>query len=136
MMKLQDVLLKAMAKKITWWDAAEIIGVTDRTMRRWRERLEEHGYDGLVDRRKGRPSPNRVPLEVCQEVLRLSSLKLRRSAGARGTRARQVRATEVGRPPTEGQQSASVQVQRKSTRPWPHPVDILRGSGRPGGSVL
>ena len=43
----QDVLLKAMAKKITWWDAAEIIGVTDRTMRRWRERLEEGGYSGL-----------------------------------------------------------------------------------------
>lgn len=38
-MKLQDVLLKAMAKKITWWEAAEMIGVTDRTMRRWRERL-------------------------------------------------------------------------------------------------
>ena len=37
MMKVQDVLLKAMAKKITWWAAAEIIGVTDRTMRRWRE---------------------------------------------------------------------------------------------------
>jgi hypothetical protein len=28
MMKLQDVLLKAMAKKITWWVAAEIIGVS------------------------------------------------------------------------------------------------------------
>ena len=41
MMKVQDVLLKAMAKKIRWWDAAEIIGVTDRTLRRWRERLEE-----------------------------------------------------------------------------------------------
>ncbi len=38
MMKLQDVLLKAMARKIRWWDAAEIIGVTDRTMRRWRDR--------------------------------------------------------------------------------------------------
>jgi hypothetical protein len=50
MMKLQDVLLKAMAKKITWWEAAEIIGVTDRTMRRWRERREAHGYSGLVDR--------------------------------------------------------------------------------------
>jgi hypothetical protein len=37
MMKLQDVLLKAMAKKITWWAAAEISGVSDRTMRRWRE---------------------------------------------------------------------------------------------------
>ena len=70
-MKLQDVLLKAMAKKITWWEAAEIIGVTDRTMRRWRERLEEHGYSGLADRRKGRVSFRRVPLKTCEEVLRL-----------------------------------------------------------------
>src|ERR1017187_3435304 len=62
MMKLQDVLLKAMAKKIRWWDAAEIIGVTDRTMRRWRERLEIHGYSGLVDRRKGRASDREVPV--------------------------------------------------------------------------
>ena len=62
MMKLQDVLLKAMAKKITWWDAAEIIGVSDRTMRRWRERIEEDGYDGLADRRKGKPSGRRVAL--------------------------------------------------------------------------
>jgi transposase len=71
MMKLQDVLLRAMAKKITWWQAAEIIGVTDRTMRRWRERLEEQGYDGLADRRKGKPSFRRVPLQTCEEVLRL-----------------------------------------------------------------
>jgi transposase len=71
MMKLQDVLLKAMAKKIRWWDAAEIIGVTDRTMRRWRERLEAEGYSGLVDRRKGKPSDQRVPLARVEEVLRL-----------------------------------------------------------------
>jgi transposase len=71
MMKLQDVLLKAMAKKITWWEAAEIIGVTERTMRRWRERLEEHGYSGLADRRKGKVSFRRVPLKRCEEVLRL-----------------------------------------------------------------
>jgi transposase len=71
MMKLQDVLLKAMAKKIRWWDAAEIIGVTDRTMRRWRERLEREGYSGLVDRRKGKPSDKRVPLATVEEVLRL-----------------------------------------------------------------
>src|SRR5713226_8003164 len=56
MMKVQDVLLKAMARKRTWWAAAEILGVTDRTMRRWRERLEKDGYAGLADRRKGRPS--------------------------------------------------------------------------------
>ena len=71
MMKLQDVLLKAMAKKITWWEAAEIIGVSDRTMRRWRERMKEHGYSGLVDRRKGKPSDRQVPVERVEEVLRL-----------------------------------------------------------------
>jgi transposase len=71
MMKLQDVLLKAMAKKITWWQAAEIIGVTDRTMRRWRERLQEHGYSGLADRRKGKASDKRVPLATAEKVLRL-----------------------------------------------------------------
>jgi transposase len=71
MMKLQDVLLKAMAKKITWWAAAEIIGVTDRTMRRWRERLEIHGYSGLVDRRKGRPSNRQVPVAKVEQVLGL-----------------------------------------------------------------
>ncbi len=70
-MKLQDVLLKAMAKKITWWEAAEIIGVTDRTMRRWRERLEEDGYSGLADRRKAKPSDKRIPLKVAEKVLQL-----------------------------------------------------------------
>src|SRR5579872_3874315 len=71
MMKVQDVLLKAMAKKITWWSAAEILGVSDRTMRRWHERLEKHGYVGLGDRRKGKPSPKRIPLEAMEELLRL-----------------------------------------------------------------
>jgi transposase len=71
MMKVQDVLLKAMAKKITWWSAAEIIGVSDRTMRRWRERLEKYGYEGLADRRKGKPSDKRVPLATAETVLRL-----------------------------------------------------------------
>src|SRR3954462_7966884 len=71
MMKLQDVLLKAMAKKITWWDAAEILGVTDRTMRRWREKLEKDGYAGLADRRKGKPSAKRIPLATVEKVLAL-----------------------------------------------------------------
>ena len=71
MMKLQDVLLKALAKKISWLAAAEIIGVTPRTMRRWRERMEVHGYDGLRDRRKGKVSRRRVPLKTCEEVLQL-----------------------------------------------------------------
>jgi transposase len=71
MMKLQEVILKAMAGKLTWIAAAEIIGVTDRTMRRWRERWQKHGYSGLWDCRKKRPSPKRVPVEQLQHVLQL-----------------------------------------------------------------
>jgi len=89
-MKLQDVLLKAMAKKISWLAAAEIIGVTPRTMRRWRERLQEHGYDGLRDRRQGKLSPRRVPLATCEEVLRLYQERAQRAPlpreAARGAR--------------------------------------------------
>jgi transposase len=70
-MKVQEVILRAMAKRITWWQAAEILGISDRHMRRWRERYEEFGYDGLFDRRRGKPSPKRVPLATAQEVLRL-----------------------------------------------------------------
>jgi uncharacterized membrane protein len=47
-MKVQEVILRAMAKKITWWQAAEIIGISDRQMRRWRERYEEFGFRGHV----------------------------------------------------------------------------------------
>jgi transposase len=48
-MKVQDVMLQAMAKRITWWQAAEILGISDRHMRRWRERYVEEGYNGLLD---------------------------------------------------------------------------------------
>src|SRR4051794_26807039 len=71
MMKAQEVILKAAAGKLKWWEAAEIMGVTDRTMRRWRERLNEHGYSGLWDYRKRRPSPKRVPMKTVEEVLQL-----------------------------------------------------------------
>jgi transposase len=71
MMKVQEVILKAMAGNLKWWEAAEIIGVSDRTMRRWRERYQENGYDGLYDRRKRRPSPKRIPLKTAEKVLQL-----------------------------------------------------------------
>jgi len=70
-MKVQEVILRAMAKKITWWQAAEILGISDRHMRRWRERYEEYGYDGLFDRRRGQPSPKRVPMPTVEQMLGL-----------------------------------------------------------------
>src|SRR5258707_777678 len=70
-MKVQDVMLQAMAKKITWWQAAEILGISDRHMRRWRERYEEEGYNGLMDRWRGKPSHRRVPLATVERVFAL-----------------------------------------------------------------
>ncbi|HZP16352.1 MAG TPA: ISNCY family transposase [Terriglobales bacterium] len=70
-MKVQEVMLRAIARKITWFQAAEILGITDRHLRRWRERYEEGGFDGLLDRRRCRPSEKRVSLATVERVLGL-----------------------------------------------------------------
>ena len=70
-MKIQEVLLRTMSGQISWAQAGEIIGLSDRSVRRWRERLETHGYDGLFDRRRQSPSPKRVPLATLEKVLTL-----------------------------------------------------------------
>src|SRR6201990_2853771 len=71
MMKLQDVILKAMSKKITWLEAAEIVGVCDRTMRRMRKEYEAFGYNGLFDQRRRKRISLRVPMETAERVLAL-----------------------------------------------------------------
>jgi hypothetical protein len=70
-MKVQEVILRAMAKKITWLEAAHIARMSDRQMRRLRWRYETYGYDGLLDRRRGLPSERRVPLALAEQVLGL-----------------------------------------------------------------
>jgi len=70
-MKVQEVILRAMAKKITWLQAAHIARMSDRQMRRLRWRYENYGYDGLLDRRRGLPSERRVPLALAEQVLGL-----------------------------------------------------------------
>ena len=70
-MKVQEVIMRAMARRITWWQAAEILGVTTRTMRRMRRNWEKGGFDGLYDHRHQRPSPKRVPVEKLEMVLSL-----------------------------------------------------------------
>jgi transposase len=70
-MKVQEVMLRAMARKITWFQAAEILGITDRHLRRWRERYEQFGFDGLLDRRSCRPSEKRVAVAIVEQVLGL-----------------------------------------------------------------
>jgi transposase len=71
MMKLQDVILKALAKKLTWIEAAEIAGMSVRNMQRMRQRYREHGYNGLFDQRRGKRSYHRVAMETVERVLAL-----------------------------------------------------------------
>src|ERR671923_370485 len=70
-MKIREVMLRAIARKITWFQAAEILGITDRHLRRWRERFEEGGFEGLLDRRRCKTSEKRVPLATVERVLGL-----------------------------------------------------------------
>jgi DNA invertase Pin-like site-specific DNA recombinase len=68
-MKLQEVLLRPTAGKIKWWQAAELIGISERQMRRWRKRFEEKGHQGLLDLRLRKPSSRRVPKEQAAEAV-------------------------------------------------------------------
>lgn len=70
-MKVQEVILRAVSGQINWIQAAEVLGISCRQMRRWKTRYEEYGYDGLYDRRRKTPSPKRIPLHTAEKVLRL-----------------------------------------------------------------
>ena len=56
-MKLQEVMLRAMSGELSWLQAADILGMHPRSLRRWRARQQRVGYDGLLDRRRQRPRP-------------------------------------------------------------------------------
>ena len=70
-MKIKEVITRAMSGQINWMQAAEIIGITDRSMRRWRKRLSRGGYEDLLDRRTRRPSAKRIDVAMVEKVLRL-----------------------------------------------------------------
>lgn len=70
-MTVQEVMLKALSGEVHWFKAADILGWSPRTLRRWRERYETHGYAGLVDKRLRRPSIRCVPAGQVEHVLRL-----------------------------------------------------------------
>jgi transposase len=70
-MKISEVITRAIGGKINWIQAAEILGMSDRQLRRWRGNWAKYGYGGLFDRRSQRPSPKRVPIADVEKVLRL-----------------------------------------------------------------
>ena len=70
-MKRQEIILRAMSGELTWIQAADILGVSCRSLRRWRYAWQRAGYEGLFDRRTRRPSPRRAPVEEVERILTL-----------------------------------------------------------------
>jgi transposase len=70
-MRIQDVILRALSGEIHWFQAAEILGYSTRTMRRYRAGLEKWGYEGMFDHRRRTPSPRSVPVAEVKRILGL-----------------------------------------------------------------
>jgi chromosome condensin MukBEF ATPase and DNA-binding subunit MukB len=56
MLKFRDVLSRWERRELSMMEAGELLGMSERQFRRYRERFEEEGEAGLIDRRLGQPS--------------------------------------------------------------------------------
>ncbi len=71
LMKFEDVYGRCYRGDLSQAEASEILGVSERTFRRWRDRWEAEGAAGLYDRRLGRVSARRAPVDTVARVLEL-----------------------------------------------------------------
>ena len=71
LMKFEDVYGRSFRGELSHLEASEILGVSERTFRRWRDRWEAEGAEGLYDRRLGRVSARRAPVDTVARVLDL-----------------------------------------------------------------
>lgn len=69
-MRFEDVLGRWERSELSQWDAAELLGISERSFRRWRDRHREAGAAGLGDRRLG-PSLRRAPVGEIERMLGL-----------------------------------------------------------------
>src|ERR1700694_255535 len=78
MIKLRSVLDRYEASELSQLEAAKLLGMGERTFRRWRRRFEDEGQAGLIDRRLGKPSGKEVPVD---EAMRVAELYRTRFSG-------------------------------------------------------
>jgi transposase len=71
MQKFRDVLGRWESGGLSMMEAGELLGMSERQFRRYRDRYEEAGEEGLRDRRLGKPSARRVPERERQRMLQL-----------------------------------------------------------------
>jgi transposase len=70
-MRFEDVLGRHDRGELSQDEAAEMLGISGRSFRRWRDRYNEDGEDGLLDRRVGKPSPKQAPESELARMRRL-----------------------------------------------------------------
>ena len=70
-MRFEALLDRHERSELSQIEAAEMLGVSERTFRRWRDRLRDEGPEGLRDRRIGKPSGRRA---AADEILRMLGL--------------------------------------------------------------
>ncbi len=68
-MKFEEIYGRTYRGELSQMEAAEILGMSERTFRRWRDRYDGDGAEGLYDRRLGKVSARRVPVDTVIEVL-------------------------------------------------------------------
>jgi hypothetical protein len=71
MLKFRDVLNRWERRELSMMEAGELLGMSERQFRRYRERFEEDGEAGLIDRRLGKPSPKRIAAGEIDRMLEL-----------------------------------------------------------------
>lgn len=75
-MRMREVILRAVNRELTWIQAADILGFSARTMRRWKTKFELEGFEGLIDgRTRGHGSARRVRRDELEPILRLYSTR-------------------------------------------------------------
>jgi transposase len=70
-MRFEDIYGRWQQRRLSQAEAAEILGMSERTFRHWRDRYEDEGAAGLLDRRLGQASSRRVPVDQIEPVLTL-----------------------------------------------------------------
>jgi transposase len=70
-MRFEELYTRQQRRELTMVEAAEILGVTERTFRRWSTRYEAEGIEGLEDRRLGRASARAVPVDEALQMVTL-----------------------------------------------------------------
>jgi transposase len=70
-MKFEEIYGRWRQRRLSQAEAAEILGMSERTFRRWRDRYDADGLEGLLDRRLGKVSTRRVPVDQVDQVLSL-----------------------------------------------------------------